>query len=173
MNPQTILKPNILTVACLATVMVLGLAVICMIFSPENLEQVMGLGTVALGAFATLMFTLAKAPPNPDVEVSFASYLLNLAAGKPALESELSEQNPRAPPFLLVLIMIAAGITGVAFAVPSISDSVANGFGNATIGMIAGLVGKLADGEPDKTVPQSVVLAALKQLGETGAKEGK
>ena len=173
MNPQTILKPNILTIALLTTVMVLGLGVIVMIFSPGEMQAVINLGTVALAAFATLMFTLAKPPPNPDVEVTFAADLLNLAAGTSQPRADTVRGTPRAPPILVTLICLAAAMTIIAFAWPGVPDAVANAFGNATIGMIAGVVGKLADDEPEKTVPQSLVLAALDHLRETNAKAGK
>ena len=173
MNTPSIFKPNILAIAAMTTAMVLGLAVIVTIVSPGEMQAVINLGTVALAAFATLMFTLAKPPPNPDVEVTFAADLLNLAAGTGTPRADTVPGTPRAPPILMVLIAMAAVMTIIAFAWPGVPDAVANAFGNATIGMIAGVVGKLADDEPEKTVPQSMVMAALEHIADLNAKASK
>ena len=161
-----IVKPNVLALALLATGIVIGMA---FLLPAEHAVAVIGLASVALGAFGSVMFVLSAPPPNPDVEARFASDLLALAAGTGTPQHEAMPGSARAPPILLILIGIAAVISLVAFLLPTVPTTAAVGIANATVGAITGLVGKLAEPEPDRAVPQSIVIAALKQIADTKA----
>lgn len=172
MKPNSpLIKPNVLALALLATVLVVVMAQVAT--GEQALVAVVGLASVVLGFFGSVMFILSAPPPNPDVDARFASKVLDLAAG--ATDNpvpEAVEQGPRTM-ILLALIGVAAAISVLAIFSPDVPLVAAVGLANATVGMIGGTVGKLVEPEPETTVPQSVVLEALRFLAENSGKTAR
>ncbi len=169
---NSILKPNILAIALMVVGLVGGIALLSDLTIDTNVQYVVGLATLAIGAFASIMFRLTEPAPNPEVDVSFAADLVALAAGTGTPRHEAVEGSPRAPPMLLlILVGVAAVMSLLSFVIPDVPQSVSVGLTNGTVGMIAGLLGKLAEPEPDRTVPQSIVIEALRQI--SAEKAGK
>lgn len=156
------IKPNVLFLAALSVLLVFLVAVFAE--GEGAFMAVVGLASVALGFFGSVMYALSAPPPNPEVHAGFAVDVINgidSVADGPAIESTMAAAKASSSRFILVLVLVAAALSVLAMVMPGVPTVAAVGLANATVGMVGGLVGKLCEPEPDTTIPQSAFTAAL------------